>query len=173
MGFVKRWNYCPVCGGELETAHDGEGPRPHCAACDRYFYDNPVPCVTAVLETEGGILLVLRGKEPRAGHWALPGGFLDLGESPEEGARREFQEETGLEPLRTELIGLSAQHSDRFGTVVYAGYEVTAFRGTLQPGSDAAEARFFPRDRMPPLAFDSLQQILRLHLRRHPRPPGS
>ncbi len=164
MAFVKHWRFCPLCGTRLETADDGERRTLHCPACDRFFYSNPVPCVTAVLETEDGILLILRGKEPRSGWWALPGGFLDLDESPAEGAKREFQEETGLSALETSLIGLSWQHSERFGAVIYAGYRVERYEGEVTAGSDAADARFFPRDTLPSIAFQSLQSILEKYL---------
>jgi ADP-ribose pyrophosphatase YjhB (NUDIX family) len=166
MAFVKHWKYCPRCGSPLGEGDDGERTVPWCPACKRFYYSNPVPCVTALLETDKGILLILRGKEPKAGWWALPGGFLDVGESPEEGARREFKEETGLDALELELIGLTSQHSDRFGTVVYAGYAVRRYDGELRPGTDAVEARFFPRDRLPEIAFDSLKDMLALYFTR-------
>ncbi|MHC4601630.1 MAG: NUDIX hydrolase [Planctomycetota bacterium] len=172
MSLIQNWNFCPRCGGKLAEANDGERNVPHCPECRRFYYNNPVPCVTTVLETEAGILLILRGKEPKSGWWALPGGFLDIGESPEEGARREFHEETGLEALETSLIGLVSQHSDRFGSVIYAGYEILRYGGELAPGSDAVEARFFPRDRLPDIAFGSLEEILRLHFRNKPEPPS-
>ncbi|MHC5037053.1 MAG: NUDIX hydrolase [Planctomycetota bacterium] len=176
MTFIRTWNYCPQCGDRLKEAHDGEKLVPSCPACRIFFYSNPVPCVTTVLETEEGILHILRGKEPKKGWWALPGGFLDIGESPEEGAKREFLEETGLEATEVSLIGLTAQHSDRFGSVIYVGYEVLAYRGDPTPGSDAVETRFFPREDRPPLAFNSLVDIMDLYLsraregrgRRHP-----
>jgi ADP-ribose pyrophosphatase YjhB (NUDIX family) len=171
MSLINPWNFCPRCGKKLVEASDGERPVPHCPGCRRFYYDNPVPCVTAVLETAEGILLILRGKQPRKGLWALPGGFLDIGESPEEGACREFLEETGLTALSTSLIGLASQHSDRFGSVIYVGYEILRTEGEITPGSDAVEARFFPRDGLPEIAFDSLQEILRLYLLKRPEPP--
>jgi 8-oxo-dGTP diphosphatase len=168
---MKEWSYCPQCGKALAPAFDGERDVPHCGACGRFFYRNPIPCVTAVLETAAGILLILRGKEPKEGWWALPGGFLDVGESAEEGARREFLEETGLRATELSLIGLASQHSDRFGSVLYAGYEVRTWEGALRPGTDAREAKFFPRDRLPPIAFPSLEDILRQHFARRPQAP--
>jgi 8-oxo-dGTP diphosphatase len=168
---MQEWVCCPFCGKPLTRENDGEREVPYCAPCGRFHYRNPIPCVTAVLETAEGILLILRGKEPKEGWWAPPGGFLDLGESAEEGARREFREETGLEATSLSLIGLASQHSDRFGSVLYAGYEVLRFEGTLRAGSDAREARFFPRDHLPPIAFSCLEDILRLHLERRPEPP--
>ena len=68
-----------------------------------YCYDYPRPAVTvdlAVFAIDGGILKVLmirRKRDPFAGHWALPGGFLEMDETIEAGARRELKEETGLE----------------------------------------------------------------------------
>lgn len=172
MAYNRHWKHCPLCGGGLVEGDDGERKVPRCEPCDRFFYSNPVPCVTAILETAQGILLILRGKEPKAGSWALPGGFLDVGEDPAEGARREFEEETGLKALDLSLLGLTSQHSRRFGTVIYAGYEVRSFEGELAPGTDAVEARFFPRGELPEQAFESLEAMVRLYLEKHPRPPG-
>jgi ADP-ribose pyrophosphatase YjhB (NUDIX family) len=168
---MQEWTYCPFCGKPLVRENDGERDVPFCASCRRFHYRNPVPCVTAVLETSEGILLIRRGKEPKEGWWALPGGFLDLGESPEEGARREFREETGLDATDLSLIGLASQHSDRFGSVLYAGYEVLRFEGALEAGSDAREARFFARDRLPPIAFACLEDILKLYFERRRKAP--
>lgn len=165
---MRPWKHCPFCGHGLATRHDGEQEAMWCPSCDVFHYRNPLPCVTAVLETDQGLLMILRGKAPKEGWWAMPGGFVDLGESPEEGAVREFEEETGLIAEEVELIGLASQHSERFGSVVYAGYEVLAYSGTLRAGSDAVEARFFPRSALPPIAFTSLQDILRLYLDKRP-----
>lgn len=125
---------CPNCGTEIPV------------------YRNPVPTVDIIIESGGGIVLIKR-KNPPFG-WALPGGFVDYGESFETAARREAKEETGLD---VELIRQFHTYSDpdrdprqhTASTVFIARAE-----GTPKAGDDAAEARIFTSDDLPPLAFD-------------------
>lgn len=114
---------------------------------------NPYPTVDIVIEARGGIVLVRRRNPPHG--WALPGGFVDYGESVEDAAVREAREETGLD---VELVALLGVYSDpdrdpRFHTMstVYVGSSAGDPRG----GDDAAEARVFPVGELPDdLAFD-------------------
>jgi 8-oxo-dGTP diphosphatase len=113
----------------------------------------PLPTVDVIAELPGGIVLVRR-KHPPPG-WALPGGFVEAGESAAAAARREFREETGL---HVELLELFHVYSDpardpRGPTlgVVFTGRAT----GTPIGADDAAEARVFPLGALPtPLAFD-------------------
>lgn len=114
---------------------------------------NPYLTVDVVVEVDGGIVLIERANEPRG--WALPGGFVDYGESPEAAARREVDEETALDVRLTTLLGVYGapdrdprQHNV---SIVYVG------RASGQPrsGDDAAAARVFALDALPsPLCFD-------------------
>jgi len=119
---------------------------------------NPVPTVDAIIEVAGGIVLIER-KFPPPG-WALPGGFVEYGETVEAAAVREAKEETGLTVVLTELFGVYSdpRRDPRRHTiaVVFIG---TA-SGTPVGGDDAAEARVFTPTSLPaPLAFDH-DQIL-------------
>ncbi|NJB67100.1 8-oxo-dGTP diphosphatase [Desulfobaculum xiamenense] len=134
---------CPHCGGVIEE------------------YCNPVPTVDVVIHEPGlGIVLVER-KNPPSG-WALPGGFVDCGETVEQAAVREAYEETGL---HVELTGLLGVYSDpardpRMHTlsVVFTGR--TADPDALCAGDDAGAASFFPLESLPtPLAFDHARII--------------
>ena len=116
---------------------------------------NPFPTVDIIIETEGGIVLVER-KNPPPG-WALPGGFIDYGESAEAAAVREAREETGLTVRLTGLLGVysNPDRDPRFHTlsVVYMAEPV----GDARPrgGDDAAQARVFPAHALPrDMAFD-------------------
>jgi len=114
---------------------------------------NPYLTVDVVVEVEGGIVLIERANEPRG--WALPGGFVDYGEAPEDAARREVREETGLEVTLTALLGVYGapdrdprQHNV---SICYVGRAEGAPRG----GDDAAAAHTFAPDALPaPLCFD-------------------
>lgn len=114
----------------------------------------PRPTVDVVIETGGGIVLVRR-KNPPPG-WALPGGFVDPGESVASAARREAKEETGLTVELTELLGVYSDPSrDPRGIYTVSVVFIGRAEGTPKGGDDAAEARVFPLDALPPdVAFD-------------------
>lgn len=114
---------------------------------------NPFPTVDIIIEIEDGIVLVERKNPPHG--WAIPGGFIDVGESAEEAAIREAFEETGLKVELTDLLGVySAPGRDpRFHTisVIFTGIA----SGTLVAGDDAAGAAIFRRENLPKtLVFD-------------------
>ena len=131
---------CPNCGTVVET------------------YKNPFPTVDIVVIRDNSVLMIERKHEPLG--WALPGGFVDYGESAESAAARELKEETGLQCTSLALLGVySAPGRDpRFHTltVVYLG----GAEGKLAAGDDAAAAEWFPLDQLPDrIAFDHRQII--------------
>jgi len=116
----------------------------------REFPEAPLVGVGAVIVDEGRVLLVRRGHEPMKGHWSLPGGLLELGESLIEGVAREVQEETGLivEVLQLiELLERIHRHETRVRYhYVIADYLCRVTGGQLQAASDDDEARWVERD---------------------------
>jgi ADP-ribose pyrophosphatase YjhB (NUDIX family) len=98
--------------------------------------------------------------EPARGEWCLPGGFVELDETPEQGVLRELHEETGLKGKVDHLIGVVPEESPLYGPLIIIGYQVSAYGGRLKAGDDAAEASYFPLRSHPPLAFDSHQAII-------------
>jgi len=115
----------------------------------REYPQTPLIGVGAVVVHEGHILLVCRGTEPLKGHWTLPGGLLELGESVVEGVVREVREETGLivEPL--ELVELIDRIVRETGRVRYhyviADYLCRVIGGELCAASDADQVRWVER----------------------------
>ena len=128
-------------------------PSP-CPACARYR--NPSPTVDAVIHhPERGVVLVRR-KNPPLG-WALPGGFVDYGESVEHATVREAKEETGLEVTLTKLLGVYSDpaRDTRTHTISTVFAAVAANPDAVAGGDDALEARYFPLDALPEaIAFD-------------------
>ena len=115
------------------------------------------PWVTAdgILIIEGQVVLVKRGREPFKGMYALPGGIMEYGETAEECAVREFEEETGLKSRVLDLVGVySAADRDPRGHFITLAFNLQPMGGILRGGDDAAEAQMFPLDRLPEMAAD-------------------
>ena len=126
-----------------------------CPACGKGIkqYRNPFPTVDIIIETEGGIVLIER-KNPPYG-WALPGGFVDYGESLEAAAVREAREETSLEVRNLRLLGCYSDpgRDERMHTIstVY----VAEGLGKPQAADDAAQLKIFQLTNLPEvLCFD-------------------
>ena len=114
---------------------------------------SPAPTVDTIIEVAGGIVLIKRRFPPPG--WALPGGFVEYGETVEAAAVREAAEETGLTVTLTELLGVYSdpRRDPRRHTI--AVVFVASARGEPVGGDDAAEARVFTPATFPaPLAFD-------------------
>jgi len=103
------------------------------------------------------VLLVRRKNPPYAGMWAIPGGFIEIDEPLETTALRELEEETGVCDVHLEqLYTFGDPGRDRRGRVITVAYLalLPADRAAIRPGDDAAEARWWPMNALPPLAFD-------------------
>ncbi|MEW2403814.1 NUDIX domain-containing protein [Streptomyces sp. NPDC046862] len=141
--------------------HASNGNRPE--GYDKYAYEPfAVTVDLAVLTVRDGalqVLLVERGQEPYAGHWALPGGFVLPDESAETAARRELAEETGLEDVSELHLEQLRTYSEpdrdpRMRVVTVAFAALLPHPPEPHGGGDAAQARWLPYDTAGPLAFD-------------------
>ncbi|HPX60755.1 MAG TPA: NUDIX hydrolase [Deltaproteobacteria bacterium] len=125
---------------------------PKCGATVRQYH-NPIPTVDIIIEMKSGIVLVRR-KNPPCG-WALPGGFVDYGESLEAAAVREAQEETFLAISELRLVGCYSDPSRDARLHTISTVFAAKGAGTPAAGDDAAELSLFPPDQIPHLlCFD-------------------
>jgi 8-oxo-dGTP diphosphatase len=133
-----------------------------------YTYEYPRPALTvdAVVfrPSAGGyeLLLIRRAHYPFEGMWALPGGYVDMDETLEDAVVRELEEETGLKAVTLrQLHAFSELNRDPRGrTVTVTFYGVAPTEGTqVQGGDDAAEAKWFSVQNLPPLAFDHIEAV--------------
>lgn len=116
MTSYQKNSFCSYCGSRFANA---QWPR-HCANCGKLTYQNPLPVSVVLLPVDNGLLVVERGIEPRRGQLALPGGFIELGETWQEAGARELWEEVQI-PLKAELIRLFDVLSAPDGTVLIFG----------------------------------------------------
>ncbi|MDD3246654.1 MAG: NUDIX hydrolase [Methanosarcina sp.] len=122
-------------------------------------HNNPSLTVDAVILFKNKLVLVKRKYPPYEGHFALPGGFVEIGESTEKAASREAFEETGLSVEILKLIGVySDPERDPRRHTVSVCY-LTKGDGDLKSGSDADAVELFELDSIPELAFDHNKMI--------------
>ena len=137
---------------------------------ETYNYEYPRPAVTADCvvfsreETGLSVLLIERVNEPFKGCWAFPGGFMDMDEDAEACAIRELKEETGLEIRSMKQVGAFTEvNRDPRGRTVSIAFYAVIEKSEVKGSDDAAQARWFSIDSIPPLAFDH-EEILRMAL---------
>lgn len=138
-----------------------------------YSYDYPRPALTvdAVLvtrETAPRVLLIRRKKDPFAGSWAFPGGFVEENEPLADAVRRELREETGLEVEDIEQLYTAGNPGrDPRGWTISVAYLVRVDPAKLKPvaADDADEVGWFAVDAPPPLAFDHAMILERARVR--------
>ena len=154
--------FCSECAGPLEVrVPDGEDrPRHVCPACPRVHYVNPRVVVGSVCTWEGRYLLCRRAIEPRRGFWTLPAGFLEVGETTADGARREAWEEARA---RIDLRDVLALYD-----LPHIGQVQVFFRAPLvdpkvEAGPESLEVGLFAWDQIPwaDLAFPTVHWALR------------
>jgi 8-oxo-dGTP diphosphatase len=156
--FIK---HCFLCGNKAHIRYVEGRNRHVCSICETILYQNPSPAAAVLLVNNDQILLVKRGLEPQKGLWALPAGFQEWDETPEQAARREMQEETGLIAENLQLFDLVYNDCVPHKPVNVAVFLAKSARGTLTPGDDVSEADFFPLNQLPSnLAFSYIQRCL-------------
>jgi 8-oxo-dGTP diphosphatase len=157
-------NNCTRCGVKVDLVNDAEGKtRPICPECGWVYYKNPTPASAClVLNEDNEILIIKRKFEPNAGGWALPSGYVEIYQTPEECAIDELKEETGLIGEVTEFLGYYSDYSPVCERVFSFIFLMKATGGKLQAGDDALEALFIPINELPKIAFRSHRETIKL-----------
>ncbi len=153
--------FCPACGKPLSVRTLELEHRPRLVCPDGHVtWRNPRLVVGTLPLSEGRVYLARRAIEPGAGRWSYPGGFLELGEAAQEGARRETEEETRLLVEVGRLIGLYSRPHAGVVTVIY---EAQVVGGEPLPGAESSEVRGFTPEEIPwdALAFSTAESALR------------
>lgn len=155
-------NFCNRCGGKLgwRVPDDDTVPRHICDSCGLIHYLNPKVVVGCLPIWEGHkILLCKRAIEPRHGYWTVPGGYMENGETVEQGSMRETTEEANA---RVKIGDLHAVYS-----VPHIGQVFMLFRAELldldfYPGTESLEVRLFTEEQIPweEIAFNSTRFAL-------------
>lgn len=157
------YTYCPMCTTELVDREVGGSIRRACPNCDYVHWRNPgVGAAVIVFDEERRLLLVKRAEgATRPGFWSIPAGFVDYGEEVRAAAARELLEETGLEATIGDPVFVASNFHDPKKLTVGIWFEGEVTGGSLRPGDDAEQAGFFPLDALPPLAFETDEELIR------------
>ena len=167
-GEQKRIRFCPQCGAEVEYRIPDMDNRERacCPACEHIEYQNPIVVVGSVpIASDGRILICKRAIEPRRDYWTLPAGFLELGETLEEGAAREAKEEANIDiqiehaMVATCLPQIGQIHWYFVSKMLHDGHS---------PGEESLETKLVTPDEIPwdNLAFLVVRDALKTYLKR-------
>jgi 8-oxo-dGTP diphosphatase len=161
--FPRNVRFCPMCGGGLEmriVAPDHKENKV-CTKCGFVYFLSPKLVAGCIIADGDRTLLLRRGFEPSLGKWTYPGGFVDLGETPEKCALRETFEEVGMTVRDPELLGIYADRKDP-APIIVVTYVVRPGHDAPIVTAEATEIRYFGVDEIPwnDLAFDTTIQAM-------------
>ncbi|UGS37629.1 NUDIX hydrolase [Capillimicrobium parvum] len=153
---MPEFRFCPLCAAALRPVPAGpDSGRPSCPEGHFVHYENPAVTAFAFVRDEGGRYLTLRrAREPYAGSWDLPGGFVEPGETPADAIRREVREETGLDVGPERILGaFASQYGDDGRWTVDIGFECAVTGGRWRLDPESTDAAWHAVDELPRLAF--------------------
>lgn len=153
--------FCRACGNPVNHVIPPEDTRVRavCPTCGTIHYQNPLSVVGTIPFWEDQVLLCQRNIEPRKGFWTLPAGFMELGETTQEGALRETHEEAGI---NVELSSLFTMINVPHVSQVHFFYLARMLSPVSSPGAETLEARLFKASDIPwnDLAFLTVKETL-------------
>lgn len=160
-----KYKFCPVCAGRLKNKFVHGRKRLVCSKCRFVFYQNSKPTVAGLIIRGSKILLVKRSIKPKLGYWDVPGGFLEEGEEPIRGLKRELREELKLTLKNIKFLGIYIDDYLQAGLkekVLSLYYLAQIKSGKIRPGDDVAEAKWFSRHKIPrQMAFKGNLEAIR------------
>ncbi len=162
---MKKRIYCAYCGRKVVVKKEEGVPRDFCESCKIFFYENPLPVVSAIVVSDRKVLLVKRGRKPYKGMWCLPTGFAETGESIEEAAVRELEEETGIKGSIGTFMDVDSSANYFYGDLLFITFEIEMTGGKLTTGSDCSAVKYFPIEKVPKLAFDPNKKAIDAYIR--------
>ena len=154
--------HCRNCGGAVAYRLPDDGDtrqRAVCPTCHTVHYENPLNVVGTVAYLGDRVLLCKRNIEPRWGKWTLPAGFMELGETTDEGAARETDEEAGAQFEMENLFTVISV--PRVGQV-HLFYRARLLNEQFKPGHETIEAKLFTESDIPwdDIAFRTVKETL-------------
>lgn len=157
-------NFCLRCGEKLTIKPDRENyDRPSCEKCGWIYYKNPIPAsCMLILNSQNRILLVKRKYYPAVGKWALPSGYVEIFDSPEETAEKETLEETGLKLNVKEFLGYKVDFSPLYARVISFGFLMETTYQIPKAGDDAAEVKFEEIEKTDYVVFKSHRKFINI-----------
>ena len=166
------FHYCPRCGKAGIAFR--EEKQYHCSDCGFTYFHNVATAAGVILHSPASIIVIRRNREPGKGLWALPGGFVDPGESAEEAVLRECYEEIGLRLRKDELrFVTTGANRYKFGEIVYNTCDLF-FSAAISdgreipftPNSEVAAIERLDRNRIDTsrFAFPSVQRAMEIWL---------
>ena len=162
---VGSFEFCPYCGTALRMQHAFARVRPTCPSCGYVYFKDPKVAVIGLITDADHLLMIQRGVDPAKGKWALPGGFMDAGEMPEEALVREVDEEVGLSVQVDDLLDIFPMvghgSTSRGIVIAYRASPLVPGRARLLSQDDVIAADWFTHDNLPEeIAFDSTQSLI-------------
>jgi ADP-ribose pyrophosphatase YjhB (NUDIX family) len=161
----KQRQFCLYCSAGLAKKLEDNVLRDFCPSCNSFFYENPLPVVSSILDASRQILLVKRDRAPFKGHWCLPTGFAEAGESIEDAALRELEEETGIKGKIVRLLDVDSYRSRFYGDLLFLTFVVEQTGGKLAAGDDSVKAQFWSVGKIPLLAFRPNRRALTAYIK--------
>ena len=155
-----KYKYCPHCSAELVIATVEGHNLKLCIrdGCKFVHWNNPIPVAVTIIPRRHRVALVKRRLDPRKGLWCPPCGFINEGESPSNGAKRETLEESLLNVQVKELPFKIACPQEVNEHVSF--FLATSFSGELGYGDDAEGCGWFSIDDLPEMAFSTHHEVL-------------
>jgi ADP-ribose pyrophosphatase YjhB (NUDIX family) len=156
-----KFKFCPLCKYPLIFSQLDNCKRLVCKKCGWIKYNNPIPVAICVaMNKKNEILITKRNFEPGKNKWALPGGFIEFSENPEQACLRELKEETNLDGKIIKLIGNYIQRTKKYGYLLVIGYAVMILKEEIIVNKELKEAKFINIKKIPYIPFSTHREII-------------